>query len=88
MAAKCQCDDLNQILQEAVATFRAAREIRRSKDLSFHEDGELTRGEHRKIDSMVKHLLTGHDGKPCPAGDRPIVGQPKGAELLRKGAVA
>ena len=88
MGAKIQCEDLNQILQEAVSTFRAAREIRRSKDLSFHEDGELTRSEHKKIDSLVKHLLAGHEGKPCPAGDRPIVGEPKQAELLRKSAVA
>jgi hypothetical protein len=88
MAAKIQCEDLNQILQQAVSAFREAREIRRSKDLSFDEDGKLTRGEHKRIDELVKHLLAGHDGKPCPAGDRPIVGEPKRDELLRKKAVA
>jgi hypothetical protein len=88
MAAKIQCEALNQILQEADSTFREAKEIRRSKDLSFYEDGELTRGEHKKIDALVKHLLTGHDGKPCPAGERPIVEAPKRGELRRKKAVA
>lgn len=88
MAAKTHCEALDQILQEADSTFREAREIRRSRDLSFYEDGELTRGEHRKIDNLVKHLLAGHDGKPCPAGDRPIVGEQKRAELLRKKATA
>jgi hypothetical protein len=88
MAAKIQCEALNQILQEADSTFREAREIRRSRDLSFYEDGELTRREHNRIDALVKHLLTGHGGKPCPAGERPIVGAPKRAELRRKIAVA
>lgn len=88
MAAKTHCEALDRILREADSTFRLAREIRRAKDLSFYEDGELTRGEHKKIDNLVKHLLAGHDGKPCPAGDRPIVGEPKRAELLRKKATA
>lgn len=52
------------------------------------EDAELTRTEHKKIDALVRHLLAGHDGGPCPAGDRPIVGEPKRSELLRKKAVA
>jgi hypothetical protein len=88
MGVKMQCEALNRILQQAESTFREAREIRRSKDLSFNEDGELTRGEHKRIDALVKHLLAGHDGKPCPAGDRPIVAGPNRAELLRKNAVA
>jgi hypothetical protein len=88
MATKIQCEALSRILQEAHSAFREAKEIRRSKDLSFYEDSELTRGEHSRIDALVKHLLAGHDGKPCPAGDRPIVSQSKSAELLRKKAVA
>ncbi|MGB8524145.1 MAG: hypothetical protein WCD43_14355 [Candidatus Acidiferrales bacterium] len=88
MAAKTYCEALDRILREADSAFREAREIRRSKDLSFYEDSQLTRGEHKKIDNLVKHLLAGHDGKPCPAGDRPIVGEPKRAELLRKKATA
>lgn len=88
MVAKVQCDDLNQLKKEAISTFQEAREIRRSKDISFYEDAQLTRGEHKKIDELVKHLLAGHGGKPCPAGDRPIVCEPKRPELLRKKAVA
>ena len=42
--------------------------------MSFQEDVELSRDEHRKIDDLLKHLLSGHDGLPCPAGDRPIIG--------------
>jgi hypothetical protein len=50
-----------------------ARRIRWSKDLSFYQDSELSRDEHQKIDALLKHLLVGHDGKPCPSGERPIV---------------
>ena len=73
MATRLRCEFLDQIRQEIVSTFQEARKIRRSKDLSFSEDAELTRGEHKKIDELVRHLLAGHDGEPCPAGDRPIV---------------
>src|SRR5215467_10002927 len=68
------CEELNRIRLEAVAAFQASRATRRSRDLSFQEDVELSRDEHRKIDDLLKHLLSGHDGLPCPAGDRPIVG--------------
>ena len=68
------CEDLNRIKLEAIAALHTARNTRRTRDLSFHEDVELTRDEHEKIDALLKHLLAGHDGKPCPAGERPIVG--------------
>ena len=68
------CEELNRIRLEAVSAFQAAKETRRSRDLSFQEDVELSRDEHRKIDDLLKHLLSGHDGLPCPAGDRPIIG--------------
>jgi hypothetical protein len=68
------CEELNRIRLEAVAAFQAAKQTRRSRDLSFQEDVELSRDEHRKIDELLKHLLSGHDGRPCPAGDRPIIG--------------
>jgi len=67
------CEELNRIRLEAVAAFEAARATRRSRDLSFQEDVELSRDEHRKIDDLLKHLLSGHHGLPCPAGDRPII---------------
>src|ERR1700752_3902774 len=68
------CEELNRIRLEAVAAFQAPKQTRRSRDLSFQEDVELSRDEHRKIDELLKHLLSGHDGLPCPAGDRPIIG--------------
>src|SRR4029077_6939079 len=68
------CEELNRIRLEAIAAFHSARQTRRSRDLSFQEDVELSRDEHRKIDALLKHLLSGHDGHPCPAGDRPIIG--------------
>jgi hypothetical protein len=73
MTSRTRCELLDQIQQEIVSTFHEARKIRRSKDLSFSEDAELTRSEHKKIDELVRHLLAGHDGEPCPAGDRPII---------------
>jgi len=74
MPAKQPCEELNRIKLEAIAAFHSAKQTRRSRDLSFQEDVELSRDEHRKIDALLKHLLSGHDGHPCPAGDRPIIG--------------
>ncbi len=68
------CEELNRIKLQAIAALHTARLTRRSRDLSFQEDVELTRDEHQKIDALLKHLLAGHNGHPCPAGDRPIVG--------------
>ena len=74
MPTKQLCEELNRIKLEAVAAFHSARQTRRSRDLSFQEDVDLSRDEHQKIDALLKHLLSGHDGHPCPAGDRPIIG--------------
>src|ERR1700751_5258079 len=68
------CEELNRIRLEAIAAFHPEKKPRRSRDLSFQEDVELSRDEHRKIDELLKHLLSGHGGLPCPAGDRPIIG--------------
>ena len=68
------CEELNRIKLEAIAALHSARKTRRARDLSFHEDVELTRDEHEKIDALLKHLLAGHEGLPCPAGERPIIG--------------
>jgi hypothetical protein len=79
------CEELNRIRLEAIAAFHSAKETRRSRDLSFQEDVELSRDEHRKVDELLKHLLSGHDGHPCPAGDRPIVGiMPPPKQVLLK----
>ena len=33
----------------------------------------MNREGHLRIYALIKHLLAGHDGHACPAGDRPIV---------------
>jgi hypothetical protein len=73
MGSKVVCEEHNRLRHEAVTAVLEARRIRWSKDLSFYQDSELSRDEHQKIDALLKHLLVGHDGKPCPSGDRPIV---------------
>jgi hypothetical protein len=67
------CAELDDLKREASRTLRELKTIRRSKDVSFYEDAELNRRKRESIDAVLKHLLVGHDGKPCPAGDRPIV---------------
>ncbi len=73
MGSKVVCEEHNRLRHEAVSAVLEARRIRWSSDLSFYQDSELSRDEHRKIDALLKHLLVGHNGKPCPCGDRPIV---------------
>jgi hypothetical protein len=67
------CTELNALKREAVRVFREVKKIRRSRDVSFYEDAELNAEKHKSINALLKHLLVGHEGKPCPAGDRPIV---------------
>jgi hypothetical protein len=73
MGPKVVCEEHNRLRDEAVKAVLEAKRIRWSNDLSFYQDSELSRDEHKKIDALLKHLLVGHDGKPCPSGDRPIV---------------
>ena len=40
---------------------------------TFYEDAELAHKKHSSLNDVLKHLLAGHEGKPCPSGDRPIV---------------
>jgi hypothetical protein len=67
------CVELDALKRAAAHVFRDVKKIRRSKDLSFYEDAELNGEKHKSINAVIKHLLVGHEGKPCPAGDRPIV---------------
>jgi hypothetical protein len=73
MGSKVACQEHERLRHEAVAAVLEARRIRWNSDLSFHQDSELSNDQHQKIDALLKHLLVGHDGKPCPGGDRPIV---------------
>lgn len=67
------CEELQTLKAKAVHVIRTTRKIRRSRDLSFYEDAELAHKKHSSLNDVLKHLLAGHEGKPCPAGDRPIV---------------
>ena len=73
MTTKPLCEELNELNADAVAAFAEAKRVRRQRDVSFYEDAELSREGHRRVDALVKHLLVGHDGEPCPDGDRPII---------------
>ena len=79
------CTELDALKREASRTLRELKRIRRSRDVSFHEDAELNGVKNQRINAVLKHLLVGHDGKPCPAGDRPIVSPP---DLLRRRATS
>jgi hypothetical protein len=74
------CAELDTLKRQAVQVFREVKKVRRSKDVSFYEDAELNGEKHKSINAVIKHLLVGHEGKPCPAGDRPIV---RPAQLYR-----
>jgi hypothetical protein len=73
------CEELKTLKRKAVYVLRRVKYIRRSRDISFYEDAQLASEKHQSINAIVKHLLAGHDGKPCPAGDRPIVKLAKAA---------
>jgi hypothetical protein len=71
-----------------VSVFREVRAIRRSRDLSFDEDVDLHWRKRASIHSVLKHLLVGHGGQPCPGGTRPIVGAVWGDSNGYQGAIA
>jgi hypothetical protein len=76
-----QCELLERLKREAVEAILSAKKIRWSKDVSLYEDGEIARDQRRRIDAFISHLLAGHEGKPCPCGDRPIIGRRVAADL-------
>jgi hypothetical protein len=73
MAARFMCKELDRFRCEGASAPLAAKRIRLSRDVSIYEDVELCREGHRRIYALIIHLLVGHDGHACPAGDRPIV---------------
>ena len=70
---RTMCEELQTLKRKAVHVIRITRKIRRSRDLTFYEDAELAHKKHSSLNAVLKHLLAGHEGKPCPSGDRPIV---------------
>ncbi|MGA8452221.1 MAG: hypothetical protein WA785_16095 [Candidatus Acidiferrales bacterium] len=85
MGSRVVCEEHNRLRREAVSAVLEARRIRWNSDLSFYQDSELSRDEHQKIDALLKHLLVGHEGKPCPGGDRPIVRTFDSKDFARRG---
>ncbi len=82
------CKELGRLLSEAFATVAGATRIRRSRDMTFNEDLRLSREEYARLYGVIKHLLIGHEGQPCPAGGRPIVRDVKAwdhADLAMRG---
>jgi hypothetical protein len=84
VAQKKQCELLEKLKREAVESILGAKKLRWSKDVSLYEDSEIARDQRIKIDAFISNLLAGHDGQPCPCGDRPIIGgRPDAAIRLR-----
>jgi hypothetical protein len=81
MIAKPSCDKLEELNREAISAFLEARKIRIARDVSIFEDADLCREQSRRIYALIRHLLVGHQGKACPAGEQPIV---KDSGLLRR----
>jgi hypothetical protein len=73
MTPKHVCAELERLKFESTSAFLDAKRIRLSRDVSITEDFEMSREGHRRIYALIRHLLVGHDGSACPAGDRPIV---------------
>lgn len=70
MTLKPKCDELQRLRNEAKSALLQAKRVDRFGHLNDAGRQEEAR---RKVDAMIEHLLVGHNGKPCPAGDRPIV---------------
>jgi hypothetical protein len=73
MTAKIRCTELDLLKRAVASAILEAKRIRLSRDVSIYEDAQLCREGHRRIYALIKHLLVGHDGSACPAGDQPIV---------------
>ena len=73
MALRAKCEALDRFKSAAAEAVSEAKKTRRSRDVSIYEDAELSREVQRRVNELIKHLLVGHEGQPCPAGDRPIV---------------
>ena len=81
VAQNRQCETLERLKREAVEGVLNAKRTRWAKDVSLYEDNEIAGDQRRRIDAFISHLLAGHDGKPCPSGDRPIIGRRVAADL-------
>src|SRR5258707_7672282 len=69
----CMCEDLTALRRNAARVLREVKRIRRSRDVPFFEDAALNQAKHSSLHLVLKHLMIGHNGQPCPAGPRPVV---------------
>ena len=67
------CEELKTLKRNAVRVLHEVKKIRRSRDISILEDAALNQHKHKTLHLVLKHLLVGHNGKPCPAGAKPVV---------------
>jgi hypothetical protein len=67
------CEQLQALTSNAARVLRELKRIRRAKDISFFEDVALTQHKHQTLHQVLKHLLVGHNGMPCPSAPRPVV---------------
>jgi hypothetical protein len=72
------CAELDALKREAIQVSREVWRIRRSRDVSFYEDAELNGEKQKIIGAVIKHLLVGHEGRPCPA----VAAQPRPSPML------
>jgi hypothetical protein len=84
VSSENRCDQLEKLNQEALHIISEVRKIRRSRDLNFFEDADLNGQKYDSITALIKHLLAGHAGQPCPAGSRPIVVKNAARDLQRR----
>lgn len=68
--SKQECGELENLKREYAFAGAQAAQTGRFAELGAAERKKEAR---RRLDALIRHLLAGHDGKPCPAGDRPIV---------------
>ena len=73
VTTKIACEELDGLKCKAASAFLEAKRVRFSRDVSIYEDAELYCEWDRRIFSVMKHLLVGHDGDACPAGGQPII---------------
>ena len=79
MTTKPLCEELNKLNADAVAAFAEAKRIRRQRDVSFHEDAELSRDGHRRIDALVmsSNIRSGFSSMAFCTASSPFLATPQ-----------
>ncbi len=72
MVGKVKCGELQRLEREVILAVLETKRIGRFADLGRDKAHVRQEGDE-KIYALIKHLLVGHGGQPCPAGARPII---------------